>query len=92
MILMSKSAESIEDFSVKWCRRENAIVMHLIHGNIIHLILLNHVSNFIMEMNIFYYLNLDLLYDLRLRKDILAFQFNLVLAPADKAANVIIIV
>lgn len=84
-------AESIEDFSVKWCRRENADSNALVTWK-------RNIFKIIDSRINFYRGNEHLLppkprLTLRhLKKDILAFHSKFVLVPADKAANNIIIV
>jgi hypothetical protein len=82
-------AESIEDFSVKWCRRENADSNALNSWK-------HNIFNIIESRIEFYRGNGHLLplkprLTLRhLRKDILSFHSKFVLVPADKAVNNII--
>jgi hypothetical protein len=82
-------AESTEDFSVKWCRRENA------DSNALNT--WKHKVFNIIESRIEFYRGNEHLLPPRLtlrhlRKDILAFHSKFLLVPADKATNNIIIV
>ena len=84
-------AESIENFSIKWCRRENADSNALSAWK-------RAIFDIIDSRIKFYSSNTHLLppkprFTLRhLKKDVSAFHSKFVLVPADKAANNIIII
>ena len=83
-------AASLNDFSNRWCKRENVEpdLMPCRNRKLTFLELLILVFHFTVVIHIFYLLNLNLLF----KRGIQDFHLNYVLVPADKAANNVVVV